>query len=970
MKIKGFFAKNIRKFRRKNEANLLSFSPQVVAGRNDYIVGQLKKATSIFNQYDNNIALEGDYGTGKSSILRQLKQSPVWRLLNRPKTISFFAFSEKRSVSNIKMQSEIVRQLYFGENASKLKGSSYRRIGKHYYRISISIAIIFGIFIIPVLLGTNFPTIIGNIGVFLDAKNGIDIIGAINILTWVSAVALIAILVNIILNLLANATIKNISAKDLSVELLDKKPDFDQLIDLLVFYFKSTKRRVIIFEDLDRFNKPKIFEELRQLNFILNNRLKLFGKIKFIYATRDDLFNKSTSTEAGIENIRTKVFDLIIPVVPFLAEINYGSVFQNEYNKAGFKYNVAGIEKVLSRHSSDMRVIKAIINDMMVYDKTFELESEADYKNCAALSIIRMFEPGEFKKLSTGNSSLDTILAECYKQKRNELNEIENKYAANSKIKTYSNDIWTAIKTYGEANPANYQLQNVLIDGNTYTATDYNTLIKLFNAKSNIQINWTTYNKHKILTPVQIKEIFSKFTLNTPEELQNKEQELRNVAEQNSFDFYSQIKEELAKDSSIPTIIVELIENGFVTEDYLRFTAKSASNDNTTNNAKRYIFKYIRGEKRDIEYSINPETAKAILNEIDNTDLKSTGLYNYDLFDYIIKNKTKYHNHLEQLILNAKADLDKFLDFFDSYCHKYKHELENESCTGLNESTIDRLSKTIPPAFLTMKLAKYYPKELIKKVTWSSLGDTNAKEVIYDIVAISLEKPSEIVLDESDRSFLGYYADTIIKNENGKGNLFRLNVANNIPIDNLDIYGITNEEINHYLEKIIIVLNERNINYLEEDTLIEYIKTKQLNSDDFSVIMKSDKEKAKQYIVRKIEKVIAEDSLSKCLQRAAMYVYEKKIPLTADELLQYAGKTNTENLVGIIIIPDLTKEEIVMVMSNCNDKNLSKIQIKNSIIILKSNKQSEILAKKLESLSLVKRQNSHKNKKIIRLQVL
>ena len=57
-------------------------------------------------------------------------------------------------------------------------------------------------------------------------------------------------------------------------------------------------------------------------------------------------------------------------------------------------------------------------------------------------------------------------------------------------------------------------------------------------------------------------------------------------------------------------------------------------------------------------------------------------------------------------------------------------------------------------------------------------------------------------------------------------------------------------------------------------------------------------------------------------------------------------------------------------MSNCSDKNLSKIQIKNSIITLNSNKQSEILAKKLESFGLVKRQNSHKNKKIIRLQVL
>lgn len=969
MKPKKPLAKISQKPHFKIEANLLSFSPRKIADRNSFIVKQLKKATSIFNHYDNNIALEGDYGTGKSSIIRQLKGSLVWRLINKPKIVSFFAFSGKGGITNLKMQSEIVRQLYFGEDANKLKGSSYKRIGKHYYRISIVAALLLGIFTIPTLLGTDFLSIFDSIGTIINSEIDISKTEVVRLFIWVASMLLITILVNVVLKLLSSVTIKNVSAKDLSVELLDKRPDFDQLIDLLVFYFKNTKRRVIIFEDLDRFDKPKIFEELRQLNFILNNRLRLLGKIKFIYATKGDLFKKSTSNEVGVEDIRTKVFDLIIPVVPFLAKINYDTVFQDEYSKAGFSYNITGIEKILSRHSSDMRVIKAIINNMIVYDKTFKLESVNDYKNCAALSIIRLFEPGEFKDLSTSNSSLDTILGACRKLKNSRLKDIEKKYAIDNKIKTHSDEIWTALKAYGESIPTNYQLQSASVDGITLKATDDDILTKMYNARSSVQISWTYRNKS--FTPDQIKEIFNQFTRSTPEELQNKEQEIRGVVERDPFEFYTEAKGDLNENNpNIPIMIEELVENGFVTEDYMRFTAKSASDDININNAKRYIFNNIRGKERDVNCSITPEMAEIILNEIDNTDLASTGLYNYDLFDYIIKNQAKYHYHLERLFLNAKADLNKFMEFFDSYCYKYKTELENEKCTRINESVIDELSKTIPPTFLTMKLAKIYPNELMKKVTWSSLGDTNAKKVIYTIAVISLESPLDIILEETDRSFLSYYADTIIENENGKANLFGLNIANGVPINNIEAYNISNEEIQQHLEKIIIVINEQNLNFLAEDILIGYIAIRRLTVNDFSSIMKSNQANVKQYVAKNIEKTMTEDALPRCLQEAAAYIYEKKVALSASELLQYAGKINTKNLIGMIIISDLTKEEIVMIMSKCNDRNLNKIQVKGSIIKLDINRHNEMLAEQLITLGLVNRQNSLKNKKIIRLQVL
>lgn len=901
----------------------------------------------------------------------------VWWLINRPKAISFFSFSRKNctpstsNASDTKIQSEIVKQLYFSENPNKLKGSGYKRIGKHYLCVSLVTAFLLDITIIPSILGADVLTVVGAVKTIIcSGMSSIDGSEAAILCMWSIVLVALTMLLNTIFKMLSSATIKSISAKDLAVELLDGKPDFNQLIDLLVFYFRKTRRRVIIFEDLDRFDDPRIFEELRQLNFTLNNRLKTFGKIKFVYAVKDDLFSKYVSEDTSIESIKTKVFDLIIPVIPFLAEINYDTAFQDEYKKTALKYDMRGISNVLSRHTSDMRVIKAIVNNFIVYNKTFSIESEQDFRNCAALAIIRVFEPSEFKLLPTGNSGLDKILKACHKERDKKIKSVDKKYTVDAKIKDHTNDIWMALRSYGNTIPANYRLQSITIDGSAVNSSDAEALVKIYHAKTGARINWTYQNKE--LTVVQIKEIFNQFVSVTPQEMADKETEIRKVAERDSFEFYDELKNDPEENNpDAAKIITELVENGFVTEDYLRFTAGGASRNISVNRAKRYIFNHIRGQERDASYNIDPDMAKIIMDEIDNTDLASTGLYNYDLFDFIIKNIDIYSNQLLRILLNAKADLEKFMNFFDGYCHKYKDELENEDCIGLGESTISNFSKTIPPAFLVMKLAKMYPKELMTTVTWSSLGDTHAKETIYSIAIVSFENPLELAMEKSDRSFLTYYADTIVKNENGKENLFKLYVANDVSVNNLGYFGVSNDEIRKHLSRIAITINEQNVAALDDDILMEYIATRQLTSNDFAIIMKSNKRDTKQYLVKNIEKVIAKDDLPNCLQKAATYIYENKIVLSLPELLQYAGKTSSKHIIGIMLVSNLTKEEAVTVMQECKDSSLSKIGTPNSLIFLDANdKCNKYFAEKLEALGLARRQKSHKDKNIIRLQVI
>ena len=88
IKFFGNFSKN----RSKNKSEFLSFSPQNKSDDNQYIVKQLKNVTKFSNKNDNNIALDGNYGTGKSSILNCLRDDWKWDFFHRSKTISFLSF--------------------------------------------------------------------------------------------------------------------------------------------------------------------------------------------------------------------------------------------------------------------------------------------------------------------------------------------------------------------------------------------------------------------------------------------------------------------------------------------------------------------------------------------------------------------------------------------------------------------------------------------------------------------------------------------------------------------------------------------------------------------------------------------------------------------------------------------------------------------------------------------------------------
>ena len=86
----------------------------------------------------------------------------------------------------------------------------------------------------------------------------------------------------------------------------------DRDIKELVYLIKSSKSKIIVFEDLDRYNNTSIYTKLRELNFLLNHYVKISGDkkpVRFICMLKDSLFFSKN---------RTKFFDFILPIVPIV----------------------------------------------------------------------------------------------------------------------------------------------------------------------------------------------------------------------------------------------------------------------------------------------------------------------------------------------------------------------------------------------------------------------------------------------------------------------------------------------------------------------------------------------------------------------------------------------------------------------------------------------------------------------------
>ncbi|MFB1296578.1 hypothetical protein ACAG24_013760 [Mycobacterium sp. pW049] len=376
---------------------------------------------AVGDTHNRNIALSGRYGTGKSSVLdrfEELRKSSTLRL-----AISTLAPGTDGTTLTNRIQKEILKQLVYSAGPQTLRHSRFRRRGPLSNKRAIAESTLFVIVIgsLLSLLGL-LPTKVATI-----AEQSPFARIAVWLAIFVFLVAACAALRIITHN---RFVVSDVSAAGATLKLsAPTNTYFDEYLDEIVFFFDQEPIDFVLFEDLDRFDDPQIFQALRELNTLLNNTPRRRQKtaraepLRFIYAVRDSLFerigektDKQSGDAARIETVRanrTKFFDVVIPVVPFISHRTAREHLQELLDTSG----IAGVDlaliQLVARHVTDMRLLLNIHNEYLVFaERLLESDKVAPALSASklfALIAYKNFHLEDFEKIPRRTSDLDSL---------------------------------------------------------------------------------------------------------------------------------------------------------------------------------------------------------------------------------------------------------------------------------------------------------------------------------------------------------------------------------------------------------------------------------------------------------------------------------------------------------------------------------------------------------------------------------
>lgn len=343
-----------------------------------------------------NIAITGPYGSGKSSVIRTFqKQHSEFRSVN----VSLASFNEEKDADGEwrnKVELSILQQLIYHERSNDLPDSRFVKIRPIRWYNRLIGTVFLGVLILSYLYVTKTQ--------YFSEFNFID-----DKIKPVLSILFPAILIFGSMYILYRLyhTIRNLRFTKLSIisadaEISDREARsvFNKHLDEIIYFFETTRVKLVVIEDLDRFKDPEIFTKLREINILINNSKQIKHRVTFLYAVRDNIFKN---------NDRTKFFEVIIPIIPVISVSNAGDALSTKLRTVIPNRPISQeLSKAVSLYIQDMRMLLNITNEFILYLK--QLSSELDHEKLLSLIIFKNLHPKDFANLHRGKGMIINVL--------------------------------------------------------------------------------------------------------------------------------------------------------------------------------------------------------------------------------------------------------------------------------------------------------------------------------------------------------------------------------------------------------------------------------------------------------------------------------------------------------------------------------------------------------------------------------
>lgn len=360
--------------------------------QNNYPIYKKYLNEAINNKRISNIAVSGNFGIGKSSILRvfENEEDPKSRWLhismgNFRKVDNYFNEEQNQTIEERyrcqqELEKDLLRQITAECNAKDIPRSTFKLVPMQESKLDKTIKIIVPI-IIFLLVGLLFIT-------FSNIING-----SIQKVLYFVLAGLTAISSGLLtLSLLPKLHFDQVAIKTEHAELYAECTQADSYIEQhcfeLVYILESLalkyEKCIMVLEDMDRLDSGlcvDIFSKLREINHMVNNRLGTNNKkLVFIYVVNDALISKITME---------KFFDYILPIVPLkrgkdlntlCSSYKLQEILRSEFDNIDDTAVQAMINAICD-HFTDFRIIYNVINEYRIFNEVNAMRDKIKVDN-------------------------------------------------------------------------------------------------------------------------------------------------------------------------------------------------------------------------------------------------------------------------------------------------------------------------------------------------------------------------------------------------------------------------------------------------------------------------------------------------------------------------------------------------------------------------------------------------------------
>jgi DNA polymerase III delta prime subunit len=833
-----------------------------------------------------NIALSGPYGSGKSSILKAFKKrlftNSNYKFLN----ISLATFKDKDEETELTLEEyvaiekSILQQIFYSVEQYEIPNSRFKRIkfDKNLYKNSLY----FSLWITSIIELFSPYTFVYHYSNKYDLTFVFSVIFAIGFIKFSK----------LIFEKTSNIKLSKfiVQNQEISFDNETQTSILNANIDEILYFFNATKYNVVIIEDLDRFNNLEIFIKLREINTLLNNRNSK-DKITFIYAIKDDMFK---------DKDRTKFFDYIIPVVPFinssnsfkkLRELLINENLLNENNEKDTKKVDEKFIKDISTYINDMRFLINVFNEFIQYTKKLGKEIELDYNSLFAISLYKNYKPDDFAKLHNNEGILYTIFSNNYKHKildnitvnlKNEITELTKKIDAINSLMVQNIEELRSLYIYHLINHVKQSISQVYINDSRYEILNliqnqfeefskssktiyYIPSINGYQTNSNITFKQLEKLVDENYTYEEKKAAIEQKNLNSIDELKNQRlilqnnlshfkrlpiQELLNkseintniVIDRNIFNkclFDKKVLEEEKKvDISKDDLLMYLLRYGHIKEDYFKYISYYHPGQETPNDIN-FILNLQRNAKA-LAYDLELTHFEYIFTELNSENqFSNVAILNYSLINALLNNiEAKINLKYTQDAINS------FVKLLSSNFNEYFNFIDG-FINNYNDSSILKYILVENPNFWEFIL------------THSDLSINTKNKYFYFIFNLDVKNKIEFLEEIDNNSSLSQYIinkktfNGFVNNINDFESFKELINRKGIKFKRLDDIESTSENFNFIYKNNFYRINYEWIIKILHSHTEEYLKSK-----NYSSILNSNKPELISYINKNINEYV------------------------------------------------------------------------------------------------------------------